>query len=155
MSSALTVGAPAPDFTLPATGGDIRLGDLKGRKVVLYFYPKDDTSGCTREAIAFNGLRAEFAAAGAEIIGVSPDGLASHDAFREKYGLEFPLASDAEKAMLKAYGAYGEKNLYGKISMGVIRATVLIDAEGRVARVWPKVKVDGHAEEVLAAAKAL
>jgi peroxiredoxin Q/BCP len=156
MTVKLEPGKPAPDFTLPTDGaGTVSLAALKGRKVVLYFYPKDDTSGCTKEAIAFNGLRPAFAAAGAEIIGVSPDSVASHDKFKKKHGLEFPLGSDESKAMLQAYGVWVEKSMYGKTYMGIERTTVLIDAKGTVARVWNKVKVEGHADEVLAAAKAL
>ncbi len=156
MSEKLKVGAPAPDFTLPADGGrSISLSKLAGKKVVLYFYPKDDTPGCTKEAIEFNGLRAAFAKAGTEIIGVSPDSAASHDKFKTKYDLDFPLAADEEKSMLDAYGVWVEKSMYGKKYMGVERTTVLIDGKGMIAQVWPKVKVDGHAEEVLAAAQAL
>jgi len=156
MAEALTIGEPAPPFDLPGAGGEsISLAGLKGRKVVLYFYPKDDTSGCTKEAIAFNGLRKAFAEAGTEVIGVSPDSVASHDKFRSKYDLAFPLAADEEKAMLEAYGVWKEKSMYGRKFLGVERTTVLIDADGRVARVWPKVKVDGHADEVLKAAQAL
>ncbi|GLK55304.1 peroxiredoxin Q/BCP [Methylopila capsulata] len=156
MAEALTIGDPAPPFELPGAGGEsISLAGLKGRKVVLYFYPKDDTSGCTKEAIAFNGLRKAFADAGTEIIGVSPDSVASHDRFRTKYDLAFPLAADEEKTMLEAYGVWKEKSMYGRKYFGVERTTVLIDADGRVARVWPKVKVDGHADEVLRAAQAL
>ncbi|WP_024816328.1 peroxiredoxin [Methylopila sp. 73B] len=156
MAEALTIGDPAPSFDLPGAGREsISLAKLRGRKVVLYFYPKDDTSGCTKEAIAFNGLRKAFADAGTEIIGVSPDSVASHDKFRTKYDLAFPLAADEEKAMLEAYGVWKEKSMYGRKFLGVERTTVLIDAEGRVAQVWPKVKVDGHADEVLRAAQAL
>lgn len=152
----ITAGAKAPDFTLPRDGGgSLSLASLKGRKVALYFYPKDDTSGCTKEAIAFNGLRAQFAAANTEIIGVSPDSVASHDKFKKKYGLEFALASDEAKAMLEAYGVWVEKSMYGRKYMGIERTTVLIDSAGKVANVWSKVKVEGHAEEVLAAAQAL
>lgn len=152
----LQAGDPAPDFSLPATDGrSVDLAGFKGRKLVLYFYPKDDTSGCTREAQDFDALRAEFAVAGADILGISPDSVASHDKFRAKYALALPLASDESKAMLQAYGVWAEKSMYGRRYMGVERTTVLIGADGRVARVWPKVKVPGHAEEVLAAAKAL
>jgi len=122
---------------------------------VLYFYPKDDTSGCTAEAIAFNGLKAKFEAAGAVVIGVSPDSPKSHDKFKTKHDLRFALASDESKAMLEAYGVWVEKSMYGKKYMGVERATFLIDAEGRVAKVWRKVKVPGHAEAVLEAVKAV
>jgi peroxiredoxin Q/BCP len=156
MSSPLTVGAEAPDFTLPASGGaTVALKDLRGKAVVLYFYPKDDTPGCTREAIDFNRLRKAFAEAGAEILGVSPDGVASHDKFKAKHSLDFPLAADEEKGMLEAYGVWAEKSMYGRKYMGVERTTVLIDRDGRIARVWNKVKVEGHADEVLEAAKAL
>lgn len=156
MSEALTVGAPAPDFSLPTSGGgSIDLASLKGKAVVLYFYPKDDTPGCTKEAIDFNRLRGEFETAGAVILGVSPDSVASHDKFRRKHGLELDLAADETTSMLAAYGVWGEKSMYGKTFMGVARTTVLIDADGTISRVWDKVKVDGHADEVLAAVKAL
>jgi peroxiredoxin Q/BCP len=152
----LTIGDRAPAFTLPGTGGqEISLEGLKGRKAVIYFYPKDDTSGCTKEAQEFQARKADFAAADTEVIGVSPDSLKSHDKFRAKYGLEFPLASDEGKAMLEAYGVWAEKSMYGRKYMGVERTTVLIDRDGRIAQVWSKVKVPGHADEVLAAAKAL
>jgi thioredoxin-dependent peroxiredoxin len=145
----LILGKPAPPFSLPATGGHpITLDSLKGRKVVLYFYPKDDTSGCT-------ALKNDFAAADTEIIGVSPDSLKSHDKFRTKYSLDFTLASDEAKTMLEAYGVWVEKNMYGLKYMGVQRTTVLIDRDGNIAQVWPKVKVAGHVEEVLEAAQAL
>lgn len=156
MSAALTVGSQAPDFELPAGGGGtLRLSELRGKSVVLYFYPKDDTSGCTKEAIAFNRLRGEFAKAGAEIIGISPDSVASHDKFAKKYGLDLPLASDESKAMLEAYGVWAEKSMYGRKYMGVERTTVLIAPDGAIAQIWPKVKVDGHAEEVLEAVRSL
>ncbi|MGU3540333.1 peroxiredoxin [Methylobacterium sp. A54F] len=152
----LEPGAPAPDFDLPGAGGEtITLSGFRGHKVVLYFYPKDDTSGCTLEAQGFNALGDAFAAADARVIGVSPDPVKSHDKFRSKYGLTFPLASDEGKAMLGAYGVWVEKSMYGRKYMGVERTTVLIDREGRISRVWPKVKVPGHAEEVLEAARAL
>jgi peroxiredoxin Q/BCP len=153
---ALNPGSKAPPFSLPATDGrNITLDGLKGRKVVLYFYPKDDTSGCTLEAQNFQALKQDFAAADTEIIGVSPDSLKSHDKFRSKYGLDFTLASDEEKSMLQAYGVWAEKSMYGRTYMGVERTTVLIDRDGVMAQVWPKVKVQGHAEEVLRAAQAL
>ena len=149
----LDTGDQAPDFTLAGAGGEtISLGGLKGRKVVLYFYPKDDTSGCTLEAQGFNTLGPDFAAADTIVIGVSPDSVKSHDKFREKYGLTFPLASDEGKAMLEAYGVWVEKSMYGRKYMGVERTTLLLDRDGRITRAWPKVKVPGHAEEVLAAA---
>lgn len=152
----LTIGTKAPAFSLPATDSrEISLEGLKGRKVVLYFYPKDDTSGCTLEAQNFQALKAEFAAADTEIVGVSPDSLKSHEKFRTKYGLDFALASDEEKSMLEAYGVWVEKSMYGRKYMGVERTTVLIDRDGTIAQVWSKVKVPGHAEEVIQAARSL
>jgi peroxiredoxin Q/BCP len=152
----LTIGTRAPAFSLPATDGrEISLDGLKGRKVVLYFYPKDDTSGCTLEAQSFQGLKAEFAAADAEIVGVSPDSLKSHEKFQAKYGLDLTLASDETTAMLQDYGVWVEKSMYGRKYMGVERTTVLIGRDGTIAQVWPKVKVSGHAEEVLKAAREL
>jgi len=156
MSKMIDAGDAAPDFDLPSDGGGrVTLSGLKGKKIVLYFYPKDDTSGCTAEAIAFNGLRDKFKAAGAVVIGVSPDSPASHDKFKKKHDLAFPLVSDETKAMLEAYGVWQEKSMYGKKYMGVERSTFLIGADGVIARVWRKVKVPGHAEETLAAAKAI
>ncbi|HEV2566707.1 MAG TPA: peroxiredoxin [Microvirga sp.] len=152
----LTIGTRAPAFSLPATDGrEISLESFRGRKVVLYFYPKDHTSGCTLEAQAFQALRGNFAAADTEIIGVSPDSLKSHEKFRSKYGLDFALASDEAKTMLEAYGVWAQKSMFGHKYMGVERTTVLIDRDGNVARVWSKVKVKGHAEEVLEAARTL
>ncbi len=146
----------APDFALPTDGGGtLSLAQLAGSKLVLYFYPKDDTSGCTREAIDFNRLKPRFAAAGAQIIGVSADNPASHDKFKAKYALDFPLASDEAKAVLAAYGVWTEKSMYGRKYMGIERTTFLIDEHGIIARVWPKVKVPGHAEAVLQAVQAL
>jgi peroxiredoxin Q/BCP len=154
--ASLTAGDPAPDFTLPRDGGaTVSLSDFKGRKLVLYFYPKADTPGCTREAQAFSALEADFAAAGTAILGVSADPVKKLDAFKAKHGLAIPLATDETHRMLEAYGVWGEKSMYGKTYMGVTRATFLIGPEGRLARVWPKVKVEGHAKDVLAAAKAL
>ncbi|NBU13616.1 MAG: peroxiredoxin [Alphaproteobacteria bacterium] len=156
MTKQLAVGDKAPDFTLPGDGGsEISLSALKGSKVVLYFYPKDDTSGCTKEAIAFNALRKFFEKAGAVIIGVSPDSPKSHDKFKDKYDLDFPLASDETKAMLSDYGVWVEKSMYGRKYMGVERSTFLIDGKGKIAALWTKVKVDGHAEEVLKAAQSI
>jgi peroxiredoxin Q/BCP len=153
---ALTPGHPAPPFSLPTTdGGMVSLEALNGRRAVLYFYPKDDTSGCTREANEFQARKQAFADADTVVIGVSPDPMKSHDKFRAKYGLEFPLASDEAKAALQAYGVWVEKSMYGRRYMGVERTTVLLDRDGRIARVWPKVSVPGHADEVLAAARAL
>jgi len=152
----LTIGSPAPAFSLPATDGrEIGLAALEGRKIVLYFYPKDDTSGCTLEAQAFQSLKKDFAAADAEIVGVSPDGLKSHDKFRAKYGLDFALASDEETRMLQAYGVWAEKSMYGRKYMGIDRSTFLIDSKGKIAQIWRKVRVPGHVEEVLEAARAL
>ena len=156
MADTISVGAPAPDFTLATDGGGmLSLSGCRGRKVVLYFYPKDDTSGCTVEAKDFNTLKADFDKAGTDIVGVSPDTTASHDKFKKKYGLCFSLAADPDKGMLEAYGVWVEKSMYGRKYMGVERTTMLVDAEGRIARIWNKVKVPGHAAEVLAAAKAL
>lgn len=156
MTDSLPPGSLAPDFTLPADGGrSIALKDFTGKKLVLYFYPKDDTSGCTQEAKDFNALKADFEKAGAEILGVSPDSTKSHDKFKAKYELDFALASDESKAMLEAYGVWAEKSMYGRKYMGVERTTFLIDSAGKIAKVWNKVKVPGHAAEVLEAAKAL
>lgn len=152
----LSPGDPAPDFTLPRDGGgEIALSDLKGRKTVLYFYPKDDTSGCTKEAIAFTGLLERFEAAGASVIGVSRDSVKKHESFRDKHGLGVALVSDEEGALCEAYGVWVEKSMYGRSYMGIERATFLIDAEGRIAQIWRKVKVPGHAEAVLSAVEAL
>ena len=152
----LAAGAKAPAFSLPRDGGKtVSLQDFKGRNLVLYFYPKADTPGCTREAIAFSGLRAAFAKAGTDILGVSADPVARQDKFKAKHELKVALASDEAKKMLQAYGAWGEKSLYGRKYLGVIRKTFLLDGQGRIARIWPKVSVPGHAEEVLAAARAL
>jgi thioredoxin-dependent peroxiredoxin len=154
MAKSLQQGDSAPDFTLPGDGGStISLKGLRGKKVVLYFYPKDDTSGCTLEAKNFNDSKAAFAKAGAEIIGVSADSVASHDKFKKKYGLDFTLASDESKAMLEAYGVWVEKSMYGKKYMGIERSTFLIGADGKIAAVWSKVKVPGHVDEVLKAAQ--
>jgi peroxiredoxin Q/BCP len=152
----LVPGAKAPDFTLPCDDGtSISLGQFKGRKLVLYFYPRADTPGCTREAQAFSALAKDFAAAGTAILGVSADPVDAQDKFKTKYGLTIPLASDETHRMLDAYGVWGEKSMYGKTFMGVSRVTLLIDGDGRIARIWPKVKVEGHAEDVLDAAKSL
>jgi peroxiredoxin Q/BCP len=154
MKPALEPGGKAPAFTLPVDGGSsVSLKDFMGRNLVLYFYPKADTPGCTKEAIAFSRLRASFAKAGTDILGVSADPLAAQDKFKAKHKLKVALASDETKKVLAAYGVWGEKSLYGRKFMGVIRKTFLIDGKGRIARIWPKVSVEGHAEEVLAAAK--
>ncbi len=147
-------GSPAPDFTLPGDTGPISLGDFNGRKLVLYFYPKDDTPGCTTEGKDFSAHLAEFKAADTEIVGVSRDSVAAHAKFRAKHGLTVGLGAD-EGAVTDAYGVWVEKSMYGKKYMGIERATFLIDRSGVVARVWNKVKVPGHAAEVLAAAVAL
>jgi peroxiredoxin Q/BCP len=148
----LKEGAKAPDFALEsAEGARVALKDLKGKKVVLYFYPRDNTPGCTREAQAFRDALPRIKRKGAVVLGVSKDSIASHCRFRDQHGLNFPLLSDPEGTVIRAYGAWGEKNMYGKKSMGIVRSTVIIDEQGRVARVFPKVKVDGHADEVLAA----
>lgn len=151
----LNPGDAAPSFSLPATGGTLDLAAMRGRKLVLYFYPKDDTSGCTREAQEFQAVNDAFASAGTMVIGISPDPLKSHDKFRAKYGLEFPLVSDESKAMLQTFGVWVEKSMYGRKYMGVERTTMLLDREGRIARIWRKVSVPGHAQDVLAAARAL
>jgi peroxiredoxin Q/BCP len=156
MPANLVPGKKAPDFELPADdGGAVRLGDFKGQKLVVYFYPKADTPGCTKESIAFSKLKAAFAKANTAVIGVSADPAVAQGKFKTKHGLKLTLGSDESKAMLKAYDAWGEKSLYGRKFMGVIRSTVLIDEAGKVARVWPKVRVEGHAEDVLEAARAL
>jgi peroxiredoxin Q/BCP len=156
MHGELGTGARAPAFTLPRDGGGkVSLKDFKGRKLVLYFYPRADTPGCTKETIAFSRLRKAFDAAGADILGVSADPVEAQDKFKVKHGIEIPLGSDESKDMLTAYGAWGEKSLYGRKFMGVIRKTFLIGADGRILRVWPKVRVDGHAEAVLDAVRSL
>lgn len=150
------IGEIAPDFTLPRDGGgDVTLSALKPSKVVLYFYPRDDTPGCTTEAIEFTALIAEFEAAGAKVIGISKDTVAKHDKFIAKHDLGVILASDAEGDVCERYGVWVEKSMYGKTSMGIERASFLIDGEGRVAQVWRKVKAAGHAAEVLEAVRAL
>lgn len=151
-----TTGSPAPDFRLPRDGGgEVSLADFRGRKLVLYFYPKADTPGCTRESQAFSALKEAFAAAGTDILGVSADPVKKQDAFKAKYDLTVTLASDEHRNMLEAYGVWAEKSMYGRTFMGITRATFLIGPDGRVARIWPKVKVAGHAQEVLAATQAL
>jgi len=150
------IGKVAPKFTAPTDGGgSLKLADLRGKKVVLYFYPKDDTSGCTKEAIAFRDARGDFAAAGAEIVGVSRDSVARHDKFKAKHDLPFTLVSDEDGKICEAYGVWVEKSMYGRKYMGIERATFLIDDTGKLRQVWRKVKVPGHAEAVLAAVKAL
>ena len=155
-SGELKTGDKAPNFTLPADGGSkLSLAGLKGNSVVLYFYPKDDTSGCTAEAIAFSKDSKAFKAAGAVVVGVSKDSAASHDKFKAKYALSVTLAADEETKTAEAYGVWVEKSMYGRRYMGMERATFLIDDKGIIRKIWRKVKVPGHAAEVLAAAKAL
>ena len=151
-----TVGAPAPDFKLPADGGGaLGLSDFAGRPLVLYYYPKDDTPTCTTQAKDFTAAAAEFEAAGVAIVGVSKDSAKKHDKFRAKHGLAFPLVSDEDSDLCERYGVWAEKSMYGKTYMGIERTTVLIDATGTVAWVWNKVSVKGHADEVLAAVQSL
>ncbi|MGB3386734.1 MAG: thioredoxin-dependent thiol peroxidase [Pseudaminobacter sp.] len=152
----LEPGQIAPNFNLPRDGGgSLALAELQGKKVVLYFYPKDDTSGCTAESIDFSTRKPEFEKAGAIVIGMSPDSVKKHDKFKAKHGLEIDLIADEERKTLEAYGVWVEKSMYGRKYMGVERSTFLIDADGKIARIWRKVKVPGHAEEVLAAVRAL
>jgi thioredoxin-dependent peroxiredoxin len=154
--AALAEGTPAPAFRLPRDGGDsVSFADFAGQKLVVFFYPRADTPGCTKEAIDFTRLKGEFAAAGTAVLGVSADPLKAQETFRDKHQLAVPLISDERHEMLDAYGAWGEKSLYGRTFMGIIRTTVLIGADGLIARVWRNVRVDGHADEVLEAARAL
>jgi peroxiredoxin Q/BCP len=156
MGTPLAEGDKAPAFTLPRDdGGTVSLADYKGRKLVLYFYPKADTPGCTREAMAFSALKARFAKAGTDILGVSADPVKRQAKFKTKYDLAIALGSDETHKMLEDYGVWTEKSMYGRSYMGIARVTFLIGPTGRIARIWPKVKVEGHAEEVLEAAKAL
>jgi peroxiredoxin Q/BCP len=153
---AVEEGKKAPDFTAPTDGGGkLKLSDLRGKPVVLYFYPKDDTSGCTAEACSFRDNAATFKKLKAQVVGVSKDSVASHDKFKKKYSLTFPLVSDADGKICAKYGTWVEKSLYGRKYMGIERATFLIDKTGTVAKVWHKVKVPGHVDEVLQAVKAL
>ena len=150
--SALRVGQKAPELTLPSDEGrTVRLADVRGKKVVLYFYPKDDTPGCTREACSFRDAGAQLRARGAVVLGVSVDSVESHQKFKAKFRLNFPLLSDVEKTVVKAYGVWKAKSLYGRTYMGIERTTCLIDEQGRIAAIFPKVSVDGHLDEVLAA----
>lgn len=156
MADWIEEGAKAPAFALDADDGSrIKLADLKGSPVVLYFYPKDDTPGCTREACAFRDRRQELAKLGAKVLGVSADSVASHVKFRDKYELNFPLLADSDHRVAEAYGAWREKNMYGKKSLGIQRSTFLIGPDGKVFRVWKRVQVDGHDEQVLAALREL
>jgi peroxiredoxin Q/BCP len=156
MPTELAAGSKAPAFKLPRDGGgSMALADFKGRKLVLYFYPKADTPGCTREAIDFSRLLPAFDKAGTAVLGVSADPVPAQDKFKKKHDLDIALLSDETHKMLEAYGVWGKKSMYGKTFMGISRSTFLIGTDGRIARVWPKVRVDGHAAEVLAAAQAL
>jgi peroxiredoxin Q/BCP len=155
-SAMIKEGRKAPAFKLPSSdGAELSLEDFKGKPVVLYFYPKDDTPGCTREACAFRDAQSAIKKTGAVVLGVSPDSLAAHERFRAKYKLNFPLLSDQDRAVAKKYGAFGEKLLYGKKVIGMIRSTFVIDAQGVVRKVFPRVRVDGHEQQVLAALKEL
>jgi peroxiredoxin Q/BCP len=152
--SAIAEGAKAPAFRLPRDGGSaVSLADYAGQKLVLFFYPRADTPGCTREAIDFTRLSKAFAAAGTAVVGVSGDTPKAQEAFRNKHQLSVPLASDEKHEMLEAYGAWGEKSMYGRTFLGILRTTVLIGADGRIIKIWRNVKVDGHADQVLAAAQ--
>ena len=156
MADWVEVGTAAPAFNLTADDGTkVRLSALKGKPVVLYFYPKDDTPGCTTEACAFRDRQPEIAKLGAQVLGVSPDSVESHVKFRDKYQLNFPLLADPDHQVAEKYGAWREKNMYGKKSMGIQRSTFLIDAQGKVAKVWPRVKVAGHDQEVIDALREL
>lgn len=156
MTDALTEGQTAPDFNLPADGeGTLSLTDYKGQPVIVYFYPKDDTPGCTKEAIAFTEKQAEFEALGITIIGISPDNAKKHDRFKAKHALTIRLAADEETETAQAYGVWVEKKMYGKTYMGVERSTFLIDHDGKLAHIWRKVKVPGHVDDVLEKAKTL
>lgn len=156
MGTPPALGAKAPNFKLPSDDGNtVSLADFKGRKLVLYFYPRADTPGCTREAIDFSRLQTAFEKAGTAVLGVSADPVKAQDAFKKKHNLTIRLLSDESHSVLEAYGAWGKKSMYGKTFMGVLRVTYLVDPNGRIARIWPKVKIDGHAAEVLAAAQNL
>ena len=155
-ASGPAIGARAPAFTLPCDGGGtVSLKDFAGRKLVLYFYPRADTPGCTRESIDFSRLKVAFGRADADILGISADPVAAQDAFKAKHKLAIPLGSDESRKMLEAYGVWREKSLYGRKFFGIVRSTFLIGPDQRITQIWPKVSVDGHAEAVLAAVKAL
>lgn len=150
------ISDPAPEFTLPRDGGgEVSLAELRPAPVVLYFYPRDDTSGCTREALAFTEMKGDFDAAGVTVLGISKDSIVKHDKFRDKHGLGVTLLSDEHGDVCERYGVWTQKSMYGKTFFGIERTTFLVDGSGRIARVWRKVKVPGHAEEVLDAARAL
>ena len=147
----LEIGQKAPDFSLPDTKGNtVSLADYRGQKVVLYFYPRDNTPGCTRQACAFAGLYQAFREKNVQVIGISKDSVASHVKFAEKYSLPFVLLADPERTAIEAYGVWQEKKQYGKVSMGVVRTTFVIDEEGKIQKIMPKVKPDTNAEEILA-----
>jgi peroxiredoxin Q/BCP len=155
-AAGLSEGAQAPAFRLPRDGGDtVSLADYAGKKLVLFFYPRANTPGCTKEAIDFTRLKGDFADAGTQVLGVSADTVKAQESFRSKHQLAVPLISDERHEMLEAYGAWGEKSLYGRKFLGIIRTTVLVGADGRVARIWRNVRVDGHANAVLEAARGL
>jgi peroxiredoxin Q/BCP len=152
----IKTGQVAPEFDLPGSGLErVSLSAFRGSNVVLFFYPKDDSQGCTAEALEFTALKPEFDKTGTVLIGISPDSVALHDKFRTKHGLDLILAADEDKSVLQTYGVWKEKSMYGRKFMGVERTTLLIDREGKILRIWPKVKVRGHAEQVLEAARAL
>jgi thioredoxin-dependent peroxiredoxin len=155
-AAGLEIGDSAPAFTLKRDGDStVRLADFAGRKLVIFFYPRADTPSCTLEAIAFTRLAGEFEKAGTSVLGMSGDAVSAQTRFRDKHGLCVPLAADADLETIKAYGVWGEKSMYGRTFLGIVRTTVLVGKDGRIARIWRKVKVDGHADEVLEAAKAL
>ncbi|WP_298243832.1 peroxiredoxin [uncultured Bradyrhizobium sp.] len=154
--SGLAEGDKAPAFRLPRDGGDVvTLGDYAGQKLVLFFYPRADTPGCTREAIDFTRLAGAFSAAGTAVLGISADPLKAQEKFRDKHSLGVPLISDEQHQMLEAYGAWGEKSMYGKTFLGILRTTILVGADGKIVRIWRNVRVDGHADAVLEAARSL
>ena len=156
MTEWIQAGSPAPDFTLSTDeGSSLTLSDLRGQSVVLYFYPKDDTPGCTKQACAFRDRQSELAGLQTRVLGVSPDGIESHSAFREKYGLNFTLLADPDHAVAEAYGAWREKTLYGRKSLGIQRSTFVIDHRGVVSKLWKRVAVDGHDTKILEALKSL
>lgn len=156
MAASPTEGSKAPDFSLPVDGGGtVSLAGLQGRNVVIFFYPKADTPGCTKESADFSRLKSAFERANTSIVGVSADAVSAQDKFKAKHALTIPLASDPDRAMIERYGVWVEKSMYGKTFMGIERATFLVDGQGVIRKVWHNVKVEGHAEEVLTAAKAL
>lgn len=155
MTKTLSAGDNAPDFVVETADGSVSLADLKGKYLILYFYPRDNTPGCTREAIAFSALKEDFAREGAHILGISRDSLKKHENFTAKHSLSIPLGADTDGAVCEAYGVWVKKKLYGREYMGIQRATFLIESNGRIAHIWPKVKLAGHAEDVLETLRAL